>query len=68
MPFDREKFSSRLAALRAEREELRRAQQEQEHERLAQRAAHRAHEAQLGHEQSYMYEETENEQGEEPAE
>lgn len=37
-------------ALRAEREELRRAQQEQEHERLAQRAAYRAHEAQMGHE------------------
>ena len=40
-------------ALRAEREELSRAQQEQEHERLAQRAAHRAHEAQLGHETVY---------------
>ena len=40
-------------ALRADREELSRAQQEQEHERLAQRAAHRAHEAQLGHETVY---------------
>lgn len=34
--------------LRAEREQLRRAQQEQEHERLARRAAHRACEAQRG--------------------
>lgn len=35
-------------ALRAEREELRRARQEAEHERLAERAAHRAYEAQFG--------------------
>lgn len=50
--------------LRAEREELRRAQQEQEHERLARRAAHRAHEAQLGRTGS----EEEEDAGEEEAE
>lgn len=33
--------------LRAEQEQMRRAEQEREHERLARRAAHRAHEAQM---------------------
>lgn len=53
-------------ALRAEREELRRAQQEQEHERLAQRAAYRAHEAQMGHEVQHPmnWQEAEEEQSE----
>lgn len=54
-------------ALREEREQLRRAQMEQEHERLARRAAHRAHEAQLGHDErpaDENWEEKEEEQAE----
>lgn len=52
-------------ALRAEREQLRRAQQEQEHERLARRAAHRAHEAQMGHDAAAEYEEAMDDEPEE---
>lgn len=58
--FARIKRENRL--LREEREQLRRAQQEQEHERLAQRAAHRAREAQLGHEPDTQWQEEEEEQ------
>ena len=42
------RIESENRALREEREELRRARQEAEHERLAERAAHRAYEAQFG--------------------
>ena len=42
------RIESENRALRQEREELRRVRQEAEHERLAERAAHRAYEAQFG--------------------